>query len=105
MPVTNLAFSRSAIRPSKVNCVPVDAPIQSAGVVSCRCCSGRFCSFYCAVFGPGLPINRVNSLLINICRIARSGSSKKKKRRQKHLGIFHFLVFHLVDQYKKDQAG
>ena len=32
---------------------------------SCRCCSCRCTSCGCSVFGPGLPINRINSLLIN----------------------------------------
>ena len=60
------------IRPTKVKWVPIDVPIQPAGVASCRCCSARFCSFYCAVFGFDLPINRINSFhLINICRTVK----------------------------------
>jgi len=46
---------------------------------SCRWCSCWFCG-YCMVFGLGLPINWVNSLLlINVRRTARFRIFRKKR--------------------------
>ena len=83
--VSCCGFVDVPIWPAKVEWVPVDVPIQPAGVACCRCYSGRFCSFCCVIFGPGLPINRINSLLpINIRRTARFWIFRKKK----HLSIW-----------------